>query len=733
MRDSTRNEGIPEGVPPAASGRPAAAPECPPGPDAPPAGDEPIGILLVDDEPRNLTVLETVLDHPDYRLVRAVSAEQALLALVADEFAVLIVDIQMPGMSGLELAHMVKQRKKTACIPIIFLTAHYGEDRHVLDGYGAGGVDYLHKPIEPSILKSKVAVFADLHRKSREVARANEALREEVSARRHAEEQLRQLNEELERRVADRTADLVRANEALARREAELRSLAENSPDILARFDAALRPIFVNAAAEKVLGRPREAILGLAAGEAEVPGPLRLQWQQALRAVFASRRARAIEFDFPLRGKTRHYATRLIPEASPTGEVATVLAVTQDVTELKRTEEALQHADRRKDEFLATLAHELRNPLAPIRTGLHLLGLSQDPDLATRTREMMNRQLSHMVRLIDDLLDISRITSGKVTLRKEQVSLRAVAEAAVEASRPAIEAARHALSLDLPAERVTLPADPTRLAQVITNLLTNAAKYTPEGGRIELSAAGEGREAVIRVRDTGMGIPPAMLEEVFEMFTQVNRTLDRAQGGLGIGLALVKRLVELHGGAIAAASDGLGLGSTFTVRIPIPEPAGAGESPAAPPGAPASTSRAARRVLVVDDNEDMAEVLAGVLRLAGHEVRTALDGPGALEEARSFRADVVFLDIGLPGMSGYEVARRLRRDPASGDALIVALTGGGLDEDKRQAKEAGIDLHLTKPVEFPQIEEAFSRLPRREPPAAKAAGRAAAPRGKTRR
>ncbi len=275
---------------------------------------------------------------------------------------------------------------------------------------------------------------------------------------------------------------------------------------------------------------------------------------------------------------------------------------------------------------------------------------------------MMERQLSHMVRLIDDLLDVSRITSGKVTLRKEQVLLRAVAETAVEASRPVIEASGHALKLTLPEEPVWLAADPTRLAQVMTNLLTNAAKYTPEGGSIELSALREGGEVIVRVTDTGLGIPPGMLAEVFEMFTQVNRTLERSQGGLGIGLALVKRLVEFHGGTITAESPGLGKGSTFTVRLPLVEACtsraeerSTAETPSV--GPPMS----GRRVLVVDDNVDGAESLANMLQIGGHEIRTAHSGPAALDAARSFNPEVVFLDIGLPGMNGYEVARRLRR------------------------------------------------------------------------
>ncbi len=556
------------------------------------SSDERINILLVDDEPKNLTVLETVLADPAYRLVCAESAEAALLALVAEEFALLVLDIQMPGMSGFELAQMIKQRKKTAGVPIIFLTAYYSEDQHVLEGYSTGAVDYLHKPINPTILRSKVAVFAELYRKSRECTRAGHSLLNEVAARRRAEEQLRQMNDELEHRVAERT-------ETLRQRERELLT----------------------------------------------------------------------------------------------------------------AEEALKSADRRKDQFLATLSHELRNPLAPLRNGLELLKITQDLATEVDIRQMMDRQLSHMVRLIDDLLDLSRITSDKLSLRKEWVSLHTVVETAVEASRPIIEASEHALKLSLPVEPVWLRADATRVAQVITNLLTNAAKYTPNGGSIELAAVDGTSEVMIRVTDTGLGIPPHLLDDVFQMFNQVNRSLDRSQGGLGIGLALAKRLVELHAGTVTAESPGLGHGSSFTVRLPLEKEFGAGTRQGTNHNATRSKLPASgRRVLVVDDNVDAAVSLAKFLQLKGHETRTAHTGPEALAAAHAFKPGFVFLDIGLPGMDGYEVARRLRTEAALCGAVLVALTGWGSDEDKRQSKEAGFDFHLTKPVDLTAVENVLACL-----------------------
>jgi CheY-like chemotaxis protein len=385
--------------------------------------------------------------------------------------------------------------------------------------------------------------------------------------------------------------------------------------------------------------------------------------------------------------------------------------LTQDITDRKRAEEALKNADQRKDEFLATLAHELRNPLAPLRSGLQLLNMSHDSDVADATRTMMDRQLSHMVRLIDDLLDVCRITSDKLTLRKERVLLQAIAGAAVEASRPFIESAGHTLKLSLPDEPVWLAADPVRLAQVVGNLLTNAAKYTPEGGSIELAALRAACEVTLRVTDNGLGIPPEMVGQVFEMFTQVNRTLERSQGGLGIGLALVKRLVELHGGTITASSAGLGAGSTFTVRLPLINAHADGAQPQTTPAvAPVGSKVSGRRILVVDDCVDGAETLARLLQICGHETRTAYSGPQAIDVARSFNPEVMFLDIGLPGMSGYEVARRVRADPCLRGALLVALTGWGTEGDRRKSNEAGFDLHLTKPVEVRAIEGALARL-----------------------
>ena len=375
---------------------------------------------------------------------------------------------------------------------------------------------------------------------------------------------------------------------------------------------------------------------------------------------------------------------------------------------LRRNEKALFDADRRKDEFIATLAHELRNPLAPVRTGLRVLRLTRDAETLVRTLDIMERQLGQMTRLIDDLLDISRVTSGKVLLRFKRVAVRALIDAAAEAALPILEAGRHSLVVDLPEQALWLDADPDRLIQVLGNLLNNSAKYSLDGGQIRLSARLDADTVVIEVNDSGLGIPKEMLSQVFDMFTQVNSALDRAQGGLGIGLALVKRLIGMHGGTIVADSSGMGAGSTFTIRLPA----------AAAPSQDVAVERSeislesppGRRVLVVDDNVDGADLLVMMLALAGHQTRTAYSGLEALETAVDFRPEVIFLDIGLPGLNGYEVARRFRGTPALSPMLLVALTGWGSEEDRRRSKEAGFDIHLTKPVEPAAIDEVMARF-----------------------
>jgi CheY-like chemotaxis protein len=364
--------------------------------------------------------------------------------------------------------------------------------------------------------------------------------------------------------------------------------------------------------------------------------------------------------------------------------------------QLQQRAEQLAEADRRKDEFLAMLGHELRNPLAPLKNAARLLTLRGTPDAEVRG---IDRQVRQLARLVDDLLDVSRISRGKIMLQKEAVELAEVLERAVEISRPIIAARRHELAEVLPPEPVYLEADPTRLAQALANLLNNAAKYTPEGGHIRLTAERQGAEVVLRIRDNGVGITPEMLPRVFDLFVQADQTLDRSQGGLGLGLTLVKSLVELHGGRVEAFSEGLGKGSEFVVHLPV------GATRLTPvPSAGVKLGGAGSHVLVVDDNVDAADTLAMFLRVKGHEVRTANDGPSALELVGIYQPEVVLLDIGLPGMDGCEVARRLRDQTNYKPLLLVALTGYGRDEDCRRGVEAGFDHYLVKPVDPEELQ-----------------------------
>jgi signal transduction histidine kinase len=383
----------------------------------------------------------------------------------------------------------------------------------------------------------------------------------------------------------------------------------------------------------------------------------------------------------------------------------------QEIHERKRAEEALKEADRRKDEFLATLAHELRNPLAPVRNALNLLRLAgQNQEIVVEASQMIERQVDNLVRLVDDLLDVSRITRGKINLQKEPVDLATVVARAIESSQPLIDARKHTLDVKLPTAPLLVEGDPMRLAQVLLNLLNNAAKYTPEGGRIWLAAERADAIAVLRVRDTGLGLRQEMLPKVFDLFTQAERTLDRSEGGLGLGLTLVRRLTELHGGTVEAFSDGPGQGSEFVIRLPllVGTPPPGLEKHAATSGQALFPS--AHRILIVDDNRDAAESLAMLLRMLDNDVRTAHDGRRALEVAATYRPDVVLLDIGLPGMSGLDICRRLREQHTGGQQpLIAAMTGYGQEEDRRRSQEAGFNVHLVKPVDLNSLREVLAR------------------------
>jgi len=419
-------------------------------------------------------------------------------------------------------------------------------------------------------------------------------------------------------------------------------------------------------------------------------------------------------------GDWRLCAIRAVPVLTEDETIREWIGVHTDITEQKRTEATLRQfaadmseADHRKDEFLATLAHELRNPLAPIRTGLEVMKLAGGQGAAVeQTRSMMERQLTHMVRLIDDLMDVSRISRGQLTLRMERVALAAALQSALETSRPLIEQRSQTLKVTVPTQPIMVNADVTRLAQVFVNLLNNAAKYSDRGGHIRLHVARDASDVVVTVRDTGIGIAADQLPRIFEMFTQVDRSLEKSQGGLGIGLTLVKRLVELHGGDVEARSDGPGHGSTFVVRLPVVVDAATPNESGDAAERPATSTL---RILIVDDNRDAADTLAMVLRIRSNDVRTAYDGKEGVDTAEAFRPDVILFDIGMPTLNGYEACRRIREQSWGSSIVLIAVTGWGQDEDRRRSRDAGFDHHLVKPVDVPALMNVLAQVRRVTP------------------
>jgi len=417
-----------------------------------------------------------------------------------------------------------------------------------------------------------------------------------------------------------------------------------------------------------------------------------------------------------VRGKTLGVVTFIAAESGVLYDVSD-LAVAEDLAhraaiamENMELYRELRESDRRKDEFLATLAHELRNPLAPIRNGLQIMRLGgNNKESVERTQGIMERQLGQMVRLVDDLLDLSRISRGKIELRRERIELSTIVNSALETCDSAIKQQGHELTLNLPEEPVYVDGDRTRLAQSLCNLLGNAVKYSDKGGHIWLTVERQGSEAVVSVKDAGVGIPASMLPKVFDMFTQADRTLEKAQGGLGIGLAIVKRLVEMHGGSVEARSEGHGKGSEFVIRLPIalsPVRKRPVDSEAIPAG-----RTACRRILVVDDNVDAASSLSVMLDIMGHQVRTAHDGESGIEVAAAFHPDLILMDIGMPKLNGYDACRRIREQPWGENIEMVALTGWGQADDRRKSQEAGFDRHMVKPVDLDVLTKLLAHCP----------------------
>lgn len=521
-----------------------------------------VNFLIVDDREANLIALERLLQRDGLNLLKAHSGAEALELLLKHDVALALVDVQMPGMDGFELAELMRGSDRTRRIPIVFVTAGTTDQRRRFEGYEKGAVDFLQKPIENDVLKSKATVFFDLYTERQEVTRQRD---------------------EMER--------ISREN------------------------------------------------------------------------------ARLLE-------ESRQFAA------------------------------ALQRADQRKDEFLATLAHELRNPLSPILSGIQLLSMmadeESDPVENAEMLEMIERQVHHMVRLVDDLLEVSRITSGKIHLQTCVINVADVVKHAIETSEPNIHASHHRLTVNVPADPIIVNGDMTRLAQVISNLLNNAARYTPSGGEITLSATSDAKFAYISVKDNGIGIPTKMQERVFELFAQVNRKLKQSEGGLGIGLALVKRIVELHGGSVCVTSEGEGKGAEFIVKVPllVGDP-----SPSNPVVKTGRVVGNPLKIMAIDDNVDALHSLQRLLIAMGHEVATADSGAVGIELFQTFSPSCMFLDIGMPEMDGYEVAREIRRLPGGDTVKLFALTGWGQNQDRARSDEAGFDFHLVKPITKTALEE----------------------------
>ncbi|MDB5387190.1 MAG: hypothetical protein JWM11_2836 [Planctomycetaceae bacterium] len=659
-------------------------------------------ILVVDDLPEKRLAFEAVLNNLGQNVITASSGQEALKQVLLHDFAVILLDVNMPDMNGFETARIIRGRKRSGNTPIIFLTAFTDEVR-TAEGYATGAVDYLPTPVVPEILRAKVRVFVELFQMRQQVAQqAEEKARHAASAEANS-----------------RLAFLSEAGAVLGRSldfDATSRDVVHLPIPILAdvsTLDCSPR----SSLGRKTIISQLDEQGNYTAQDLKDNAPLPEELAHAMRQVTSSGERISLSgpngvfcLVLPLQARGRTFGA-LALSREPSQRTFNMHDETMAVAFASRAAIALdnavlhhelQAADRQKNEFLSMLAHELRNPLAPIRNATQLLGLraSDEPDLQW-IRDVIERQVVQMVRLVDDLLDISRITRGKIDLQRAPVELATIVAHAVETSKPLIDSRNHQLAVALPTHPVWIHGDLTRLAQVLTNLLNNAAKYTEVGGQIWLTARHDGNSAIVSVRDTGSGVPPEMLNAIFDLFTQVNRTLDRSQGGLGIGLTLVRQLVEMHHGTVSAASDGPDRGSEFTVTLPVMTEM---DSHNSPNRAGSLATGEPIKILVVDDNADSADSLARLLRLIGHQVDVAYDGPSGLAAAQIFEPSVIVLDIGLPGMDGFAVAERLRELKSTKDALLIALTGYGQYKDQLNTRQAGFDHHLTKPVELSALQ-----------------------------
>ena len=667
-----------------------------------------IQLLMIDDDEDDAQIVRGLLsgEHgAHYRLEWASTYHDGLARLCAHEHDICLLDYHLGAHTGLEL---LEAARRSGCqVPVIVLTG-LGADEVDRAAMAAGALDYLSKgELTASHLERSIRYGLQQSNTLQALRHAHEDLEHKV------EERTAELaaSEELSRRIIESSLDCIK----VLNLEGKLLSMSPGGQRLLEieDLDPYLGQSWINFWNEEDRGMVGEAV-----GQARAGGVGQFQ-----------------AFCPTARGTPKWWDVIITPIRGAAGHPERLLAVSRDVTERKQAEEALlsansalseanaalAEADRRKDEFLAMLAHELRNPLAPIRNAVHILktcctASCAISDQTARQRDMIERQVAHMSRLLDDLLDVSRITRGKIQLKRERLDLRAVAEQAIESMRSQIDARRLTLEWQATSAPLPIEGDPTRLEQVLRNLLHNASKYTAPGGCIWVMVDAEAADtmawqAVVRVRDSGGGIAPELLKHIFEPFVQAEQSLARTQGGLGIGLSMVKNLVQLHGGGVEAHSQGLDQGSEFVVRLPLLGEMVERSGTAVPAQLRRHEDQAEnpRRILVVEDNVDAAASMGELLRIWGHEARTVHDGRQALVVARAWQPEVILLDIGLPLMDGYEVARRLREEPATAGAYLVALTGYGAEEDRRRALEAGFNQHLTKPVELEALQSLLQR------------------------
>jgi signal transduction histidine kinase/DNA-binding response OmpR family regulator len=692
-------------------------------------------ILVVDDRPDKLLAFQATLQELGQNVFTATSGDEALKLVLEHEFAVILLDVNMPGLDGLETAALIRKRKKSAHTPIIFITA-YADEMLTMQGYSLGAVDYILSPVVPDILRTKVKVFVDLFcltESAKQQVEERVALAREQAARTAAEEAGRRSDlladasraltgaldfatrvHELFTVIVPSMADMcgfMYLDEQGAIECTELAWTMDGKPLKTVRCECV--PLSLAPAVEAALSSretqsfgnggsppPREMTVEDRKTNSEVLPPLSSGGAFPLLA-----RGRLVGvLCFALFDAKRQFDNSdwLFLE-----DLANRSAIALDNALLYQQ---LETADRHKNDFLAMLGHELRNPLAPILNAVDLLRISgEDPGRLKLVTGVIERQVRNLTRLVDDLLDISRITRGKLELRCSVVDVSGMVSSAVETSMPLIQARKHRLTVSQPPQPLWVNADAGRLAQVLSNLLNNAAKYTPNGGSISLKVDQEDDEVVFRVTDTGVGLSKKMLSGIFDLFAQGERPTNSFHDGLGVGLTLVRRLVELHGGNVNAFSAGPNQGSEFVVRLPALHDGAGLVKPAAvtAPGAPPSTNL---RVLIVDDNRDALETTAMLVKHSGFEVRTAQDGAAALEAASEFNPDVALLDIGMPGMDGYELARRLRAQPSGDRIRMIAVSGYGQERDRQRSIQAGFDNHFTKPLDHSLLIEILRSL-----------------------